>query len=925
MKKGQIIGSVIKYLLIALVVIIIQFMFFKFYTSIKDSQCKTEMAKFEFDLSDYAKKLEFGSVHEQKYTVPCDADKLYLVDLDKDIHEEAFKDMPLIKDSVYSNAKKNVFVVKDGKIISSFYSADLQFSYPYYSCLLPRAGKISFFPERRGSTVKITPGCTQAECTVFPSNVSEEKAQFILQEFIDFGCPECPSQFGKDVEFQRFKNTLDVVNIYRRVKFCPETGITTVEIVIEPKDDATLKNFRFMEYIPKECVSDLQDYLVSITDTDDINVYIKDDPLIMWQFDEVSEEAKIEYDLEKKLSEDCVKIIQGMAVAELIVGDDTVSGPLEITGLPSEITFDEGKDYTEVEYDVDYLIPESYTAYTRNKLDWTFSGNDNVDVGTSWGKLRVESDSDWYGTETVTFTVTAPDGETASASMDITVINVNDPPSWNFEDITMDEDTSFTVNLGEKSDDVDLVDVLTYTATGSDNIDVTLVGNVATIRPHDDYYTPSGSILNPFPAEKIKFTASDSEFSVDEEVKVTVENVNDPPSIAYNIKDQSFPGDPSDTHEVDLEGIDLADVGQDIDDSSLSYSIISQSDSSLVDCAVTGMFTKKIECEVQENEDGYSEVTLQVSDGEYTDTDDFKVNVYHMAECGDLDCEGGEDCNNCPDDCGVCGENTYTFNGPHKVQCQQIMWGRCGYSCYDHFGTGWYPTGRDDCCGLDIFGCIGDEKPECKKEWWTSCGTTVSCGTGTKIDEETCPYCGDGTCDSGENCGNCADDCGCSSGQVCYNNACCTISSWTPATSTKCSGTSFTQTSNCGTTRTATGTKACSASLSASYSVNNKQTSGGSTYYYYTLTIKETNGVGVTFNSRKKCTQKTPPSNCPVKTDISTYLGTNYVSGKGTIIAPTTLTYFYTTASSDILYETIWGTDDNGNSVSVYYEIIHPS
>lgn len=37
----------------------------------------------------------------------------------------------------------------------------------------------------------------------------------------------------------------------------------------------------------------------------------------------------------------------------------------------------------------------------------------------------------------------------------------------------------------------------------------------------------------------------------------------------------------------------------------------------------------------------------------------------------------------------------------------------------------------------------------------------------------------------------------------------CTVSSWSPATNTVCSGTSFTQTSNCSTTRSATGTKSC--------------------------------------------------------------------------------------------------------------------
>ena len=50
----------------------------------------------------------------------------------------------------------------------------------------------------------------------------------------------------------------------------------------------------------------------------------------------------------------------------------------------------------------------------------------------------------------------------------------------------------------------------------------------------------------------------------------------------------------------------------------------------------------------------------------------------------------------------------------------------------------------------------------------------------------------------------------CPSGQTCSNGQCvadCTVSSWSPDPSTVCSGQSFTQTSNCSTTQTATGTK----------------------------------------------------------------------------------------------------------------------
>lgn len=64
---------------------------------------------------------------------------------------------------------------------------------------------------------------------------------------------------------------------------------------------------------------------------------------------------------------------------------------------------------------------------------------------------------------------------------------------------------------------------------------------------------------------------------------------------------------------------------------------------------------------------------------------------------------------------------------------------------------------------------------------------------------------------------------------------CCTNTSWTPATSTVCSGNSFTQTSNCGSTRTATGTAYCPSpgdSCTATYS--------GATAFSYSICPSDT-------------------------------------------------------------------------------------
>jgi len=85
--------------------------------------------------------------------------------------------------------------------------------------------------------------------------------------------------------------------------------------------------------------------------------------------------------------------------------------------------------------------------------------------------------------------------------------------------------------------------------------------------------------------------------------------------------------------------------------------------------------------------------------------------------------------------------------------------------------------------------------------------------------------------DTGDNTGSCCRSASCTEKdhyKFFIRSSCCTVTSWTPATSTKCSGTSFTQTSNCGTTRSATGTKNCCTSDSG-----NSCTVWGGTWYEY--------------------------------------------------------------------------------------------
>ena len=337
-KRGQIGGEAIKYILIALVIILIQFMGYKLFTTLREKQCQTELAKFEIDLKDLYKGIEFGSVNERKYDAPCNVDKIYFIELDKDVPLSIFNKLPIIKDSLKSKVKKNVFLVKNNKLVRSFYAGNLDFEYPYYTCLIPRSNEINFFLEGRGLKVKIIPGCAQPECTEIPLDITDDEARLIIEKISNLAnCEYCPTNLGKEIT--DFRKALNNVNIFRKFKYCSETGITEVEIIIKPKDDTKLKNFRFYEYIPKECIEDLNQYLAENVEGE---VHIEGDPLIVWQFNEISEETTLNYKLNTKLAENCKKIIEGLGVTEAVEGRAVRSQETISIGYEEETLAQEG-------------------------------------------------------------------------------------------------------------------------------------------------------------------------------------------------------------------------------------------------------------------------------------------------------------------------------------------------------------------------------------------------------------------------------------------------------------------------------------------------------------------------------------------------------------------------------------------------------
>jgi cysteine-rich repeat protein len=324
-KRGQ--AEVLTYIIIAVTIIGITWFGYSMVTKVTDKICKTELAKFEIDLQNLDKSVKFGSADELDLQAPCNAEEIYFFDLNKDINLDFLNHIPLMKDSLANKVEKNIFLVKDNEVISSFYAGNLDVWYPNYICFLPKFEKINFFVEGKGKQVAIFAGCNQPECTNIPVETLDDAAIRIIDESAYFS--DGLVDIGE--EFEDFYETNANVKIFRKYEYCREDGKTNVEIIVRPNQGVQLKNFRFFESIPKDCIDDLDNYLSTAIEGD---VEIKSDPLIMWKFEDIKKEQRFSYLLDKILSEECRDTIEGLGIAKTVEGGKQVVVPdVDITDI----------------------------------------------------------------------------------------------------------------------------------------------------------------------------------------------------------------------------------------------------------------------------------------------------------------------------------------------------------------------------------------------------------------------------------------------------------------------------------------------------------------------------------------------------------------------------------------------------------------
>ena len=118
----------------------------------------------------------------------------------------------------------------------------------------------------------------------------------------------------------------------------------------------------------------------------------------------------------------------------------------------------------------------------------------NGTVELTSGILKYTSDKDYVGNDSFIYTAENSDGNYATATVYITVTNVNDTPTAEAEEFDLTEgDASIGIDLKEYTDDVDL-DVsannesLSYSLVSStDDSKVTLAGGVVTVSPDENF------------------------------------------------------------------------------------------------------------------------------------------------------------------------------------------------------------------------------------------------------------------------------------------------------------------------------------------------------------------------------------------------------------------------------------------------------
>ncbi len=200
----------------------------------------------------------------------------------------------------------------------------------------------------------------------------------------------------------------------------------------------------------------------------------------------------------------------------------SVNDPPTLSSIPVQ-SQNEGKAFKPIQ--LDQYVQD--IDHNPSQMIWEITGNNNLKKTIENRVLTLAPvDSEWAGTEKITFKVMDPDSASAQLAVNFTVISVNDPPGIkNLTDLQFKQFSNFDpISLDTCAFDPDnSKNQLTWSFTGNNKLDITITDFKLNIQVRDK---------NWYGTENINFTVKDPGGRQDSRtIKVTVVKVDARPTI----------------------------------------------------------------------------------------------------------------------------------------------------------------------------------------------------------------------------------------------------------------------------------------------------------------------------------------------------------------------------------------------------------
>ena len=304
--------------------------------------------------------------------------------------------------------------------------------------------------------------------------------------------------------------------------------------------------------------------------------------------------------------------------------------------------------------------------FTAN-VTYTLSGDDSslFEIVNNQLKLKDANSADFETKDSYSVTISAADDADHSASLTYTVnvTNVNETPTAiSLSASAIDENSAGAVIGDLTTTDVDANDTHTYTLSGTDAASFEVVGGQLKL------ISSASANFETKSSYSVTVTSTDAGgLTNSQDFSVTVNDINDAPTLANAIADQSQ------NEDATLSFTIPANTFNDEDGNTLTYSATLSDDSALPDWISFDATTQTFSGTPLNDDVGSLEVTVSVSDGTLTTTDTFTLTVVNTndsptaltlsASAVDENVTGGEVGELATTDVDVGDTHTYTLSG----------------------------------------------------------------------------------------------------------------------------------------------------------------------------------------------------------------------------------------------------------------------